>query len=368
MATSPVVIVGAGPAGLAAGACLQRSGVKATIFEAGEAPGTTWTSLYDRLHLHTIKSLSGLPLWPMPRDYPRYPSRQQFADYLTKYADHFNLDITTRCEVERATHDEKGWRLTTPQGELRADVIVSATGIFAHPTPPEYPDATVYQGRSLLAREYRNAGRFSGQRVLVVGAGNTGAEIAIDLAEAGIAVTSSIRAGTNIVPRDLLGVPIQVWGQIMARTPRRLTDMLTPVLLRRSVQRQARAGVPRPAHGVLDSPGIPIIGLDYPRLAQRGSIVIAGPIERFTPTGVRFANGREASFDAVIFATGYRLATDYIELPLPLDQRGHIEAEAVKQAEANGLYFIGTNYDIRGTLFNIRHEAPKLAAAIAARP
>ena len=119
---------------------------------------------------------------------------------------------------------------------------------------------------------------------------------------------------------------------------------------------------------MLDSPGIPIIGLEYPRLAQRGSIVIAGPIERFTPTGVRFANGSEASFDAVIFATGYRLATDYIDLPLPLDQRGHLEAEAVKQAEANGLYFIGTNYDIRGTLFNIRHEAPQLAAAIAARP
>ncbi|HKD76855.1 MAG TPA: NAD(P)/FAD-dependent oxidoreductase [Ktedonobacterales bacterium] len=368
MARSTVVIVGAGPAGLAAGACLQQRGINATIFEAGDAPGTTWRSLYDRLHLHTIKSLSGLPLWPMPRHYPRYPSRQQFADYLTRYADHFHLDIMTRCKVERATHDEKGWLLTTHQGEQRADVIVSATGIFAHPMPPEYPDAAVYQGRSLLASDYHNAAPFSGQHVLVVGAGNTGAEIAIDLAEAGVAVTSSIRAGTNIVPRDLLGVPIQVWGQIMARVPRRLTDMLTPVLLRRSVQRQARAGVPRPALGVLDSPGIPIIGLDYPRLAQRGSIVIAGPIERFTPTGVRFANGSDASFDAVIFATGYRLATDYIDLPLPLDQRGHLEAEAVKRAEASGLYFIGTNYDIRGTLFNIRHEAPQLAAAIATRP
>ena len=70
--------------------------------------------------------------------------------------------------------------------------------------------------------------------------------------------------------------------------------------------------------------------------------------------------------DAVILATGYRLATDYLDLPLPLDQRGHLEAKAVKQAEANGLYFIGTNYDIRGTLFNIRHEAPQLAAVIAA--
>jgi len=368
MARSKVVIVGAGPAGLAAGACLQQCGINAAIFEAGEAPGTTWTSLYDRLHLHTIKSLSGLPLWPMPRHYPRYPSRQQFAEYLTEYAHHFNLDVTTRCKVERATHDEEGWLLTTPQGERRADVIVSATGIFTHPMPPEYPDTAVYQGQSLLARDYHNAAPFSGQRVLVVGAGNTGAEIAIDLAEAGVAVTSSIRAGTNIVPRDLAGVPIQVWGQIIARTPRRLTDVLTPVLLRRSVQRQARAGVPRSALGVLDSPGIPIIGLDFPRLAQRGSIVIAGAIERFTSTGVRFANGSEASFDAVIFATGYRLATDYLDVQLPLDQRGHLEAEAVKRAEANGLYFIGTNYDIRGTLFNIRHEAPKLAATIAAHP
>jgi indole-3-pyruvate monooxygenase len=367
MAGARVVIVGAGPAGLAIGACLQRAGIEAPIFEAGAVPGATWASLYDRLHLHTIKPLSGLPFWSMPGNYPLYPSRQQVADYLARYAERFNLDITTHCPVERATRDGDSWLLATPQGERRADVLVSATGIFANPTLPDYPGRESYQGRFLLARDYRNAEPFSGQHVLVIGAGNTGAEIATDLAEAGVAVTCSIRAGANIVPRDLLGVPIQIWAHVIARTPRRVTDRLTPALLSRSVQCQARAGVPRPALGPLDRPGIPIIGLDFSNLAEQGRIAIAGAVERFTPAGVQFASGDEAAFDAVICATGYRPAIGYIDMDLPLDARGRIEANAAKEAEAAGLYFIGMNYDIRGTLFNIKHEAPHIAAAIAAR-
>src|SRR5581483_8325816 len=95
----PVLIVGAGPAGLAAGACLKQRGISPLILEAGDAPGYTWLRLYDRLHLHTVKALSGLPGFPMPRSFPRYPSRAQVTEYLAAYAKHFDLAIETNCPV-----------------------------------------------------------------------------------------------------------------------------------------------------------------------------------------------------------------------------------------------------------------------------
>ena len=120
----PVIIVGAGPAGLAMGACLHQRGIKALIFEAGDAAGYTWRRLYERLHLHTVKALSGLPGLPMPRQFPRYPSRAQVVEYLAAYAKHFNLTIETNCPVTRAAPEANGWRVTTAKGDYHAHVLL----------------------------------------------------------------------------------------------------------------------------------------------------------------------------------------------------------------------------------------------------
>ncbi len=352
-----IAIVGAGPAGLATAACLRRFERNAVIYEAGDVPGATWANLYDRLQLHTVKAFSGLPGWPMPHAFPRYPSRQQVADYLAAYAAHFALDIKTGCPVERATRDGDGWRIATSQGEQHADVLVAATGVFANPVRASYPNENAFQGRVMHSSLYKNGAPFAGQRVLVVGAGNSGAEIAVDLVEGGATVTSSIRAGTNVVPRDLLGVPIQRWAHLIARMPRGVTRAVAPVLLRRSARRQARAGVPRPAQGALDRPGIPIIGLEFLHHTQQGDIAIAEAIDRFTPTGVRFADGHEAAFDTVIFATGYRPALGFLDGAIALDERGHPRLNDIRSLDAPNLYLVGFTYDIRGTLFNIARES-----------
>lgn len=362
---APVIIVGAGAAGLATGASLRQRGITPIIFEAGDAPGSTWLRLYDRLHLHTVKALSGLPGLPMPRHFPRYPSRAQVAEYLSAYARHFDLAIETNCPVTRAVPDGDGWRVTTPKGEYRARALVSATGIFSQPAHATYPGAEVFNGRVLHASAYRNAASFVGQRVLVIGAGNTGAEIAIDLAEHGALPTISIRAGANVVPRELLGVPIQRWAHLIAVLPRPVTGLIAPVLLKRSASRQMRAGLPRPTVGVLDRAGIPIIGLELLEQAQQGKVAIAGAIERFTSSGARFVNGQESSFDAVIVATGYRPALEYLSGVVPLDEMGRPKLDGLRAAGVPSLYFVGMNYDIRGTLFNIAREAPIVADLIA---
>ncbi len=301
----------------------------------------------------------------MPRNYPRYPSRQQVVDYLRAYAKHFDLDI--RCNMPATVAQQEGtrWLVMTPQGEMRSDALVAASGIFANPSIARYPGMDAFAGRMVPAKEYRNAAPFAGQRVLVIGAGNTGAEIAVDLAEHGAQTTIAIRAGAHVVPRELLGMPIQRWAHLISAMPRGLTNAVTPIILKRSVARQARAGVPKPPGTVLDKPGVPIIGLELLRLAQEGKVHVAGAIERFTATGVQFADGRELPFDAVIVATGYRPALSYLAGVVPLDAAGFPPMDGVKAVGVANLYFVGMNYNIRGTLFNIAREAPAVADAIA---
>jgi cation diffusion facilitator CzcD-associated flavoprotein CzcO len=365
--TPQVLVVGAGPAGLATAACLKRRGIEAVILEAGETPGATWRSLYDRLHLHTIKRLSGLPGYPMPRHMPRYPSRDQFAGYLAAYAARFKLRIETNTPATSARYADGQWTVTTPHGEWQAPVLVSAAGVFGNPDPVNYPGQGAFGGRVINASVYRNPEPFAGQRVLVVGSGNTGAEIAVDLAEHGVDTSVAIRAGANVVPRDLLGVPIQVWAHVIARLPRGITRTLAPALLARAVRRQAAAGVPRPATSVLDSSRVPVIGLALLRLAKSGRITIKGAIERLTSNGVRFADGHEAIYDTVIFATGYRPALGYLADAIQLDPTGRPRVDGLRSLDAPDLYFVGLNYDFRGTLYNIGREAPEAARHIADR-
>lgn len=363
--TASVAIVGAGAAGLATAASLRQRGIRAIIYEAGDGPATTWRSLYHRLHLHTVKALSGLPGLAMPAAYPRYPSRLQVVEYLAAYAKHFDLEILPNSPVTRARPDGNGWRITTPHGEHSAAVLVSATGIFSNPQSVTFPGLANFSGRIVHAATYQHAAPFAGQRVLVVGAGNTGAEIALDLAEHSITPTVAIRAGAHVVPRELLGMPIQRWAHVIARLPRGVTATLAPVLLKRSERRQAAAGVPKPAGSVLEKPGVPIIGLEFLQYAREGKIHIAGAIERFTSTGVRFADGSEETFDVVILATGYRPSLDYLEGVVSLDASGFPELDGLRAKGVPNLYFVGMHYDLLGTLFNIAHEAPQVAAEIA---
>lgn len=359
-----VVIVGAGAAGLATAVSLKRYGFRATIYEAGDGPAATWRALYDRLQLHTVKALSGMPGFPMPRTYPQYPSRIQVADYLAAYAAHFDLTIIPNTPIIQARPHDGGWKLSTPREELLAEVLVSATGIFSNPQSAEYPDKDQYTGTILHAASYHNAQPFVGQRVLVVGAGNSGAEIALDLAEHGITPTLAIRAGAHVVPRELLGAPIQRWAHVISRLPRAVTSVAAPVLLQRSTRRQAKAGVPKPAVGVLEKPGVPVIGLELLHHARQGTIHIAGAIAGFTAAGVRFSDGHEERFDAVIMATGYRPALGYLQGVVSLDASGFPALDGVMAKGVPNLYFVGMNYDLLGTLYNIAHEAPTAAAAI----
>jgi cation diffusion facilitator CzcD-associated flavoprotein CzcO len=363
---APVIIVGAGAAGLATAACLKRVEVPSVILEASDDIATTWRSLYDRLHLHTIKQLSGLPGYPMPAKAPRYLARDEVVAYLRDYARHFDLRIETAQRVTRAYRRNALWVVETPQGERTSQALVSTTGVFANPDEVSYPGQDTYTGRIERASTYREPSGYAGKRVLIIGSGNTGAEIAIDLAEHGVETSVSIRAGANVVPRELVGIPIQRWAHVIAALPGPMTRPIAAVMLRNSARRQQKAGVPRPTGTVIGRPGVPVIGLDFLRLAKSGAIAIRPGIQQFTPSAVVFADGREEFYDVVIFATGYRPALDYLDGLLTLDEGGRPARDGVRSTDQPDLYFVGMQYDTRGTLFNISNEAPLAAMLIAA--
>ncbi|MGH9315401.1 MAG: flavin-containing monooxygenase, partial [Vicinamibacterales bacterium] len=182
----PVVIVGAGPAGLASSRELSRRGVEHVVIERGEI-GHTWAHLYDSLVLHTGKHLSSLPGLPFGSRTPLFPPRAAFVEYLRSYAALFRLPVRTGVLVERIERADGAWLVTTSGGPLQAGGVVMATGIVANPVVPPFPGRERFSGEVLHSVEYRRPAPFAGRRVLVVGAGNSAGEIAPELARAGAA-------------------------------------------------------------------------------------------------------------------------------------------------------------------------------------
>ncbi len=175
-----VVVIGAGPAGLAVGACLRARGVPFVILEQASAVGSTWRRHYDRLHLHTVARFSALPRMGWPASVPMYPSRAEVVDYLERYARHFALEPRFGQRAARARRDGARWVVTTPGGEHSGRALVIATGYNRVPNVPAFPYRERFGGAILHSSEYRSGAAYRGRRAIVVGLGNSGGEIALD--------------------------------------------------------------------------------------------------------------------------------------------------------------------------------------------
>jgi putative flavoprotein involved in K+ transport len=240
-----VVIVGAGPAGLAAAATLRARDIDATIIERGRV-GEPWRGRYDRLHLHTVRSLSHLPGYRIPREFGRWVARDHFVQYLEQYAAHHRLEPRFGVEVMRIDRDNGHWSVRTTAGTMPSRVVVVATGYTRLPHLPQWPGT--FDGPVVHSVEYRNPLPYRGQDVLVVGGGNSGTEIAVDLAEGGAArVRIAVRTPPNILRRDVKGFPIQLLGIVFRRLPPRLLDALIDVLRRATVPDLSAYGLPMPS-------------------------------------------------------------------------------------------------------------------------
>jgi cation diffusion facilitator CzcD-associated flavoprotein CzcO len=360
------IIVGAGPAGLASAMAMRAAGLEVAILEKADSVASAWRHHYDRLHLHTDRKHSSLPGMEMPPTYPTYPSRLQVVEYLESYAARFDIRPVFNTEVSSIRRDGTQWCVHTAQGPICAPVAVVATGIADAPYRPSWPGSEVYRNPVIHSSEYRNPEPFAGKRVLVVGFGNSGGEIALDLANAGVDVALAVRGPVQILPRDLLGFPILAWAILYRPLPARLVDFINAPILRLAVGSIEKLGLRRAAKGprqMVDEDGrVPLIDIGTLDKIRDGSIKIRGGIDRLTPDGVVFADATTEEFGAIILATGFR--PDLRQLVPDVD--GVFDSSGMplvtgQATSAPGLYFCGQITSPTGQLREIGLEARRIA-------
>jgi cation diffusion facilitator CzcD-associated flavoprotein CzcO len=366
------VVVGAGPAGLAVGAALQARGREALLLEAGARLGERWEGHYDRLRLNTVRWLSGLPDQPIPRAAGRWVSRDAFVAYLRDYARDRRLAIELGTKVRAVVRVADGYCLHTDRGELRAGQVVIATGPCATPRLPEWPGLDSVGDRISHAARYRNAQPFVDLDVLVVGSGNSAADIALDLAEGGAArVRMAVRTPPQILPRTTLGLPTQALGVATRRLPPALTDPIFGRLRGWLLPPVAERGLPQPRASISQqfraSDVVPIIDNGFSAAVHRGAIEIVPAVEGFVRGDVLLAGGGRIAVDRIIAATGY----DADLAPLVgalgvLDGSGRPLAHGPHtHPAAPHLYFIGFTNPLAGNLRQLAIDARAIAGAIA---
>jgi indole-3-pyruvate monooxygenase len=363
------VVVGGGPAGLAVAACLRRAKLPFVLLEQSDAVGASWRKRYRRLHLHTAKEYSGLPYLPFPRHHPRYPSREQVVEYLELYARHFELEPRLGQGVSSLRRaDDGAWTTTTARGAYRSRQVVICTGYSGVPHRPHWPGEEQFSGQVIHASAYDSGEAFAGKRVLVVGLGNSGGEIAIDLQEQGATVAIAVRSPINVVPRDLLGMPVQRTSILLSVLPLWLRDRIGRLVSRLVFGDLGRLGLPAPAEGpisqILHRGRIPLIDVGTVALVRAGKIGVLPDVQRFEPDGVRFADGVARPFDAVVLATGYRAGFAALLPPAPevIDQLGY--PRALAEPSLPGLFFVGFRNVATGLLRQIAIEARMVASQI----
>ena len=369
MTSARVIVIGAGPGGLAAAASLQQQGVPCTVLERASSVGAAWQGRYDSLRLHTVRWLSGLPGAPIPRRYGRWVARDDLVAYLHDYAERNGLKPELGVEVMRIDRDSEGdgWRVETSEGARAARAVVVATGYSRTPYLPDWPGRDAFPGSMVHSADYREPSSYVGKAVLVVGAGNSAAEIAVDLVGAGAQVELSVRTPPNIVRRDTLGVPSQLLGIALKRAPEGVMNSLSRLMRRLSVPDLSDHGLPAPPGNgftqFLRTQTVPILDHGFVRLVRSGAISVVPAVEGFDGAAVCLADGSLRRPDSVIAATGYRPDLEPMVGHLDvLDDRGVPRVHGAKTLpHAPDLYFVGIEVQLAGLIREIAREARAVA-------
>ena len=370
MHPTEVVIVGAGAAGLSAGGALKRVGVDAVILDKDVRIGGSWSRRYERLHLHTVRHFSGLAHQPIPRSYPRYLSKDEYATYLERYAETMGLRVELEQTVRAIQPSDAGlWEIISENGDRwLTQVVVVATGHYNEPVVPRWPGLDNYAGRIIHSRDYVSGRDFAGEAVLVIGIGNSGAEIAADLVEQGAArVAIAVRTSPPIMPRELFGVlPVQLLGIALTPVPApRLLDRAGALARRAAIGDLRRYGLGEAQWGPFTARRPAVIDVGFLKELKQHRISVRSAPQRFTADGVAFADGREESFGAVIAATGFDSGLRrLLALPDVVGDDGRPRFRSGRPTPYAGLYFVGFDETTRGVLFEARRDSLRLARSM----
>ncbi len=311
-------IIGAGPSGLEMARVLKRDGVPFEVFEKHTDVGGIWdidnpgSPMYESAHFISSKTMSALDGMPFPDDYPDYPRWDQLRDYLRAYAREFDLlgHLNLNTSVERIEKVEGGWDVHLPGGEVRPfRGVVMCTGNQWKPNVPEFPGD--WQGEQIHSVDYRSIDQLRGKRVLIVGAGNSGCDIACDAALAADSAVISMRRGYWFIPKHIFGMPADVFAATGPKLPAKAQQKVFEQLLRRVVGDVTRFGLPAPDHLPLSSH--PIMNTQIVHHLAHGDIEYRPNVAELEGDKVRFEDGRVDEFDLIIWATGYHVDFPVLE-------------------------------------------------------
>jgi len=370
MKEANTIIVGASISGLASAACLQKHGIEYMIIEKTNSVGTPWRNHYRRLHLHTNKRISNLPFKKFARTIPRYPSRQQVVDYLDDYQKEHMINPIFNTEAARIVKGPGGWMTETNNGVFKSKYVIIATGAFAKPKAVHVKGMATFPGQIVHSYDYKTGSDYKGQKVLVVGFGNSACEIAIDLYEQGARPSMAVRSPVNVIPRDVFGIPILELSIAMRGLPARFVDTVNAPLLRLLVGDITKLGLKKLPYGPLEqiqkTASIPLLDIGTIKHIREGHIRIYDDIDHIQGGTVHFSSGKKEDFDGIVAGIGYDNGhagivdvdpSRFEDLKHPVNKQ--------KYFGKDGLYFCGFWIAPTGQIREIGLDARKIAKDIA---
>ncbi|CAN6540932.1 unnamed protein product [Malus baccata var. baccata] len=313
------IIVGAGPSGLAVAACLKEKGIPSLILERANCIASLWQlKTYDRLRLHLPKKFCELILMPFPSDFPTYPTKQQFVSYLNAYAENFDLKPAFNRTVVSARYDSRceHWFVNTlglknEETEYVCQWLIVATGENAEEVVPQFEGVSEFGGPIVHTSSYKSGELFRGKKVLVVGSGNSGMEVSLDLCNYNARPSLVVKDSVHILPQEILGIStfgLSMW--LLKWLPMRFVDHLLLLVARFMLGDTARFGIYRPERGPLELKSMtgktPVLDIGTLAKIKTGHIKVCKAVKQLKHQAVEFIDGRVENFDAIIYATGYR--------------------------------------------------------------
>ncbi|WP_460306228.1 flavin-containing monooxygenase [Actinocorallia aurea] len=387
--TETYAVIGAGPSGLAAARALQRHGLPWSGYELAGDVGGLWnvdgprSTVYESAHLISSKTTTQFAEFPMPDSAPDYPGHRELLSYFRAYASEYGLreGFSFHSEVVKAEPvNGGGWDVTvnTPEGTVtrRHAGVVLANGTLSEPNLPEFPGA--FDGELIHTSAYKRAEQLAGRRVLIIGAGNSGCDIAVDAVHHAASVDISVRRGYHFVPKYVLGKPADTLNQGKPLPPR-LKQAIDGRLLKLFTGDPVRFGFPAPDHRIYESH--PIVNSLILHHLGHGDLSVRPDIARFDGGAVEFRDGSRTDYDLVILATGYRLHYPFLD-PALLGWTGaapdlHLNIFSDKapglfvlgMIEASGIGWQGRaeQADLVAAYLRAQTDAPERAAAFAAK-
>ncbi|XP_042067032.1 probable indole-3-pyruvate monooxygenase YUCCA4 [Salvia splendens] len=366
------VIVGAGPSGLAVAACLKINNVSSLILERSSCLASLWQDrTYDRLKLHLPKHFCHLPFLNFPPNFPTYPTRDQFVAYVESYARHFSIRPRFGQTVVRAEFDPAAglWRVQSQDCIYLTSFLVVASGENAEPVIPEITGLDAFPGPVIHTCAYKSGLGFRGQRVLVLGCGNSGMEVSLDLCRYNAIPLMVVRNSVHILPRDVFGISTFALAMALLKwLPLRLVDKFLLVMATLTLGQTEGFGLPRPKIGPIGLKNAtgktPVLDVGAFALIKSGKIKVMKGVREITKRGAKFMDGQEKEFDSIILATGYKSnVASWLKGSDFFTEDGMPKASFPNGWMGNdGLYVVGfTRQGILGT----SSDALKIAADIA---